>query len=65
LRYVPVATNIEGLIQRCLEVTGNGGIRLSQRWGLAVSRNTLLRMMRRCPCSANSTLLFQADEVIR
>jgi hypothetical protein len=29
LRYVPVATNTERLVQRCLEVTGHEGVRLS------------------------------------
>jgi transposase len=34
---------------------GKAGVRLSQRWGLAVSRNTLLRLLRRQPAPARPT----------
>lgn len=37
------------LIAIALALGGKAGVRLSQRWGLAVSRNTLLRLLRRQP----------------
>jgi transposase len=36
-----------------LALGGKAGVRLSQRWGLGVSRNTLLRVMRRLPLSVS------------
>jgi transposase len=38
-----------------LALGGKAGVRLSQRWGLAVSRNTLLRLLRRQPAPARPT----------
>jgi transposase len=37
------------LVALGLALGGKAGVRLSQRWGLGVSRNTLLRVMRRLP----------------
>ena len=37
------------LVDVGLALGGKAGVRLSQRWGLAVSRNTLLRLLRRLP----------------
>ncbi len=38
-----------------LALGGQAGVSLSQRWGLAVSRNTLLRLLRRQPAPAHPT----------
>ena len=38
-----------------LALGGKAGVSLSQRWGLAVSRNTLLRLLRRLPVPAYPT----------
>ncbi len=38
-----------------LALGGKAGVSLSQRWGLAVSRNTLLRLLRRQPVPARPT----------
>ena len=38
-----------------LALGGKAGVSLSQRWGLAVSRNTLLRLLRRQPVPAHAT----------
>src|SRR3989454_4127353 len=38
-----------------LALGGKAGVSLSQRWGLAVSRNTLLRLLRRLPVPARAT----------
>jgi transposase len=38
-----------------LALGGQAGVRLSQRWGLTVSRNTLLRVMRRQPLPVSPT----------
>jgi len=38
-----------------LALGGKAGVSLSQRWGLAVSRNTLLRLLRRLPVPAYAT----------
>jgi transposase len=49
----PWARHTLRLVQRLVAVGlalgGQAGVRLSQRWGLTVSRNTLLRVMRRQP----------------
>jgi len=37
------------LVALAVALGGKAGMRLSQRWGLAVSRNTLLRLLRRQP----------------
>src|SRR5262245_32371895 len=37
------------LVALGLALGGKAGVRLSQRWGLGVSRNTLLRVMSRLP----------------
>jgi transposase len=37
------------LVALALALGGKAGVRLSQRWGLNVSRNTLLRLIRRLP----------------
>jgi transposase len=39
-----------------LALGGKAGVSLSQRWGLAVSRNTLLRLLRRQPAPAHLSL---------
>jgi len=38
-----------------LALGGQAGVSLSQRWGLAVSRNTLLHLLRRQPAPAHPT----------
>jgi transposase len=38
-----------------LALGGKAGVSLSQRWGLAVSRNTLLRLLRRQPVPVRPT----------
>ncbi len=43
------------LVAVALALGGKAGVRLSQRWGLAVSRNTLLRLLRRQPLPAGPT----------
>ncbi len=47
--------------------TGKAGVHLGQRWGLAVSRNTLLRLLRRfpIPSSATPTVLGVDDFALR
>jgi transposase len=46
---------------------GKAGVHLGQRWGLAVSRNTLLRLLRRfpIPSSATPTVLGVDDFALR
>jgi transposase len=46
---------------------GKAGVRLSQRWGLAVSRNTLLRVLHQLPvpCGATPTVLGVDDFAFR
>jgi transposase len=43
------------LVAVALALGGKAGVRLSQRWALAVSRNTLLRLLRRQPLPAGPT----------
>ena len=43
------------LVDVSLALGGKAGMRLSQRWGLAVSRNTLLRLLRRHPAPSFPT----------
>ena len=43
------------LIALGLALGGKAGVRLSQRWGLAVSRNTLLRVIHRLPLPVSPT----------
>src|SRR3989442_7222409 len=43
------------LVDVGLALGGKAGMRLSQRWGLAVSRNTLLRLLRRQPAPSFPT----------
>ena len=43
------------LVAVALALGGKAGVSLSQRWGLAVSRNTLLRLLRRLPVPARAT----------
>jgi len=53
----PWARHTIRLMQRLVAVGlalgGKAGVRLSQRWGVTVSRNTLLRLMRRQPLPAS------------
>jgi transposase len=46
---------IQRLVAVGLALGGKAGVRLSQCWGLTVSRNTLLRLMRRQPLPASPT----------
>src|SRR5437870_3898546 len=43
------------LVAVALALGGKAGVRLSQRWDLMVSRNTLLRLLRRLPVPARAT----------
>jgi transposase len=43
------------LVDLGMALGGKAGMRLSQRWGLAVSRNTLLRLLRRQPAPSFPT----------
>ncbi len=56
---VPWARRTLRLAQRLVDLSvalgGKAGVRLSQPWGLAVSRNTLLRLLRRQPAPSFPT----------
>jgi transposase len=55
------------LVDVALALGGKAGVRLSQRWGLAVSRNTLLRLLRRqaAPSFPTPTVLGVDDFALR
>jgi len=55
------------LVALGLALGGKAGVRLSQHWGLAVSRNTLLRLLRRQPApdSPTPTVLGVDDFALR
>ena len=52
------------LIALGVALGGKAGVHLSQRWGLAVSRNTLLRLLRRLPVPSHVTpTMLGVDDV--
>ena len=67
----PWARRTLRLVQRLVDLGvalgGKAGVRLGQRWDLAVSRNTLLRLLRRLPVpsSATPTVLGMDDVALR
>src|SRR6266581_7380189 len=67
----PWARRTLRLVQRLVDLGvalgGKAGVRLGQRWGLAVSRNTLLRLLRQLPVpsSATPTVLGVDDFALR
>src|SRR2546430_13492561 len=67
----PWARRTLRLVQRLVDLGvalgGKAGVHLGQRWGLAVSRNTLLRLLRRLPVPsyATPTVLGMDDFALR